>query len=149
MRSALKSGLGRTVKQADGMHKYVAPWTSPGRPHHEAVLYTVAALIAHRPTGAIPAQPIGNIGVSVARCARIASGTRETTMHLLAKQPAAQLCRVVTRVVVQLRDKDTTVDFAQLIDDASSWPSHHQRISSRWLQSFYRTMTPQPYDATT
>jgi CRISPR system Cascade subunit CasB len=148
-RAALRSGLGRTVDQATRVHAYVAGWTKPERPHQEAVLYTVAALIAHKPDGAIPTEPAGDLGASLARCDRIALATREKTAHLLARQPAAQLCRMLTRTVVQLRDTGTPVDFVQLLDDATYWPWRQQHTGRRWLQSYYRVTAPHRQDATT
>ncbi|MER6869345.1 NUDIX domain-containing protein, partial [Amycolatopsis sp. NPDC000673] len=82
-RADLRSGLNCPVERADRLHKYLAPWPRPGMPHTEAVQYTVASLIAHKPDGAIPAHSPGNIGASLARCTALAAGTRETTMHLL------------------------------------------------------------------
>lgn len=143
-RAALRSGLARSVDQATRLHAYVAPWTKPERPHQEAVFYTIAALIAHKPDGAIPAQSPGNLGASLARCEDIAAATREKSLHLVVRQPPAQLCLMLTRIVLQLRDNDTPVDFAQLLDDATYWHSHGQRIGRRWLQSYYRATTPQP-----
>lgn len=141
-RAALRSGLGRTVDQATRLHAYIAPWTKSRQPHKEAVYYTIAALVAHTPEGAIPSESPGNIGASLARCSKLVIATREASMHLLARQPQAQLCRVLTRVVIQIRTADVAVDFAQLLDDASTWPWRQRQIARAWLQSFYRTLTP-------
>lgn len=138
-RSALRSGLSRDLTQADRMHAFVAPWTSSSKPHTQAVYYTIAALVAHKPNGALTPTSPGNIGASLAACTALAAGTRETTLRLLARQPSGQLCRMLTRVVVQLRNADTPVDFPQLLDDAASWPWRYQTTRTRWLQSYYRT----------
>lgn len=139
-RAALRSGLGRTVDRSDRMHKYLARWTDSSRPHREAVHYTIAALIAHNPSGAIPTTPPGSIGASLARCTKLAVTTREKSVHLLARQSAGQLCRMLTRIIVPLRTTENlvNVDFALLLDDASGWPWQHQRTGRRWLQDYYR-----------
>jgi CRISPR type I-E-associated protein CasB/Cse2 len=140
-RAALRSGLGRTVNQADRMHAYLARWTSSSRPHEEAVYYTIAALIAHNPTDAIPAKPPGNIGASIACCTKLAPVTREKSVHLLARQPAGHLCRMLTRIVLPLRGGDGPVDtdFVRLAEDATQWPWRHQQVGREWLQAYYRT----------
>lgn len=142
-RAALRSGLGRTVDQvADRMHFYLERWTHSERPHEEAVYYTVASLIAHAPNGAIPTKSPGNIGASIAHIGdKRASATQESYVRLLARQPASSLCRTLTRIIVPLRtgDKPVPIDFARLLDDASRWPWHRQRIGREWLQSYYRT----------
>jgi CRISPR system Cascade subunit CasB len=140
-RAALRSGLGRTVNDATRMHAYLAPWSNSERPHEETVRYTVAALIAHNTDSAIPSEPAGNIGTSIARCSKLAPATREKTVHLLARQSAAQLCRMLTGVVVQVRNTGTPVDFAQLLDDVTYWPWRHKDTSRQWLQSYYRNVT--------
>lgn len=139
-RAALRSGLGRTVDQATRMHAYVARWTSSSAPHREAVLYTVAALMALNPEGVCPSRSPGNVGASVALFGAVVKDTRDKSMHLLARQPASQLCRMLTRVLVPLRTDNVPVDFAVLIDDASGWPWRQQQISRRWLQSYYRAV---------
>jgi CRISPR type I-E-associated protein CasB/Cse2 len=140
-RAALRSGLGRTVNQADRMHAYLARWTSSSRPHEEAVYYTIAALIAHNPAGAVPAKPPGNIGASIACATKLAPVTREKSVHLLARQPAGQLCRMLTRIILPLRsgDEPTSVDFVRLVEEATRWPWRHQEIGREWLQAYYRT----------
>lgn len=141
-RAALRSGLGRSVDHATRLHRYLAPWTRSDRPHEEATYYTIAALIAHNPDGAIPAESPGNIGASLARCRALVPRTRETSVHLLARQPASALCKTLTRVVLTLRTADTPVDFALLLDHTTAWPWRRQHLGRAWLQSFYRTLPP-------
>ncbi|MEV0681703.1 type I-E CRISPR-associated protein Cse2/CasB [Actinosynnema sp. NPDC050436] len=137
-RADLRSGLGRTVDQASRVHRYVAPWTGSCGPHQKAVYYAVASLIAHRPEDAVTAAWAGNLGTSIARCHNLAMSTRETSVHLLSRQPASTFCRMLTRIVLPLRTAATPVDFATLLHHGSRWPSSRQSISSSWLQSFYR-----------
>lgn len=141
IRAALRSGLGRPVDRSVRMHAYLARWTDSSKPHQEAVRYTVAALIAHNPDGvrAAPSGSTGDIGASIARYTTLAPATRESSIHLLARQPASQLCRMLTRIVVPLRTADIDVDFVALLHDASRWPWQHTAIARRWLQSYYRT----------
>jgi CRISPR type I-E-associated protein CasB/Cse2 len=140
-RADLRSGLGRTVDQAERVHRYVASWTGSSGPHQKAVYYTVASLIAHRPEGAIPAEWPGNLGTSIGRCRQLAEATREASVHLLTRQPASTFCKTLTRIVLPLRTEMTPVDFAELLDHGSRWPSHRQQVGSAWLQSFYRALS--------
>lgn len=137
-RADLRSGLGRTVDQASRLHRYVASWTGSAGPHEKAVYYTVSSLVAYRYEDAIPPAWAGNLGTSIARCGRIAMNTREASVHLLTRQPASALCKVLTRIVMPLRAEATPVDFATLLDQGSRWPARRQQIGSEWLQSFYR-----------
>ncbi|MFJ4652112.1 type I-E CRISPR-associated protein Cse2/CasB [Nocardia sp. NPDC088792] len=138
IRVALRSGLGRSVDQSMRMHAYLSRWTDSGKPHQEAVRYTVAALIAHNPVGANPEKSPGNVGASIAQYRTLAPATRESSVHLLARQPANQLCRMLTRIVVPLRSDSVAVDFAALVHDASAWPWQHTTIARHWLQAYYR-----------
>ncbi|GGN66278.1 type I-E CRISPR-associated protein Cse2/CasB [Nocardia rhizosphaerihabitans] len=138
VRAALRSGLGRPVERADRMHAYLSPWTTSSKPHEEAVRYTVASLIAHRPVGAIPGKAPGNIGASIARYTAVAANTRESSVHLLSRQPAGALCRMLTRIVVPMRSDDVAIDFATLLQDATRWPRYRNDTARRWLQAFYR-----------
>lgn len=138
-RADLRSGLGRTVDHAPRLHKYLATWTRHCSRHQETVRYTIAALIAHNPDEVWPDPSPGNIGASIALDDERAETTRETSIHLLVRQPASQLCRMLTRILVPLRTANTPIDFPQLLDDATWWPTHHQRTARRWLQSYYRT----------
>ncbi|MFI6869230.1 type I-E CRISPR-associated protein Cse2/CasB [Nocardia sp. NPDC050406] len=140
IRAALRSGLGRPVNRSDRMHAYLARWTDSDKPHQEAVRYTVAALIAHNPIEVVSASRsgTGNIGASIARYGALAARTREASVHLLTRQPASQLCRMLTRVIVPLRTADVAVDFVVLLDDASRWPWRRTEIARRWLQAYYR-----------
>lgn len=148
-RAALRSGLGRTVNQAERMHAYLAPWTDSAKPHEEAVRYTVASLIAHNPDGAIPSThaPV-NIGASIARHPKLVPATREASVHLLSRQPASLLCRMLTRVVISLRSEHVPVDFAVLLNDAVRWPWRRNDIARRWLQAYYRAESLRPEEET-
>ncbi|MGX7829790.1 type I-E CRISPR-associated protein Cse2/CasB [Actinokineospora sp. 24-640] len=141
-RADLRSGLGRPIDAATRVHCYLARFSSPSSPHATAVLYTVASLIAVNLDNAIPERSPGSLGASIGLAGHLAEKTREDSVHLLARQPAAQLCRALTRVVVPLRQsltKNAKIDFARLIDDAISWRTGRQRIGSQWLQDYYRT----------
>jgi CRISPR system Cascade subunit CasB len=141
IRAALRSGLTLNSQQIDRtMHAHLAKLTPTNNPYRTEVYYTVASLIAHNPSNAIPALPAGNLGASFARGSSLAHSTRETTLHLLTRQPAQQLCRTLIRAVLPLRSQHpVAIDFARLIDDASRWPTNRQAVGRAWLLSFYRT----------
>jgi CRISPR system Cascade subunit CasB len=140
IRAALRSGLTLNPQQIDRtMHAHLAKLTPGDNPHRSQVYYTVASLIAYNPTSAITAQSPGNLGASFARSHSLAHSTRETTLHLLTRQPAQQLCRMLIRAVLPLRSQHpVAIDFARLIDDASRWPTNRQAVGRAWLLSFYR-----------
>lgn len=141
IRAALRSGLTLNPQQIDRtMHAHLTKLTRSDNPHRSAVCYTVASLIAHNPTNAIPHQAPGNLGASFARARTLAPATREATLHLLTRQPAQHQCRTLIRAVLPLRSQPpVAIDFARLIDDASCWPTNRQAIGRAWLLSFYRT----------
>lgn len=142
IRAALRAGLTLNPQQIDRtMHAHLATLTAGNGPHRTAVCYTVASLIAYNPANAIPNEPVGNLGTSFASAVSLAWVTRETTLHLLTRQPTQSLCRMLIRTVLPLRSqRPIPIDFARLIDDTSRWPTSRQAIGREWLLSFYRTI---------
>jgi CRISPR system Cascade subunit CasB len=69
--------------------------------------------------------------------------TAETRLNLLTRQSAAGLYRHLPASVRYLRQLDTPIDWAQLLDDLLAWPQHSGRIARRWLQDYYRTRSEQ------
>ena len=142
-RADLRSGLGRSLDGAPRMHAYLVRFTATADPHSKAVLYTVASLIAVNPDGAVGKHSTGSLGVSIGRAYHIAENTREKTVHWLTRQPTGHLCRALTHTILPLRQSKADrvdIDFARLVDDATSWPGKRQVVGSRWLQDYYRTL---------
>ncbi|MFI2116682.1 type I-E CRISPR-associated protein Cse2/CasB [Streptomyces rubiginosohelvolus] len=168
-RSALRSGLGKDLDSVRRMHRLVAPWL-PGRRSQdvERAYYTVAAMIAAQPRGALksaghsdedPVQPgvqdpsrstprprrtsLGTaFAVAVAegpsREKEMRAGTAESRLNLLTRQSVNGLHRHLPASVGYLRALDVEVDWAQLLNDIGSWRTRSGRISRTWLQDFYR-----------
>jgi hypothetical protein len=54
------------------------------------------------------------------------------------------LHRHLPRVVGRLQQADVPLDWGRLLVDLADWTRHHDRIAKRWLQGFYRRLTPAP-----
>lgn len=141
-RADLRTGVAVPIERAPRMHAHVARWTTSGRPHETAARYTVAALIAYKPEGAIPDPSPGDLGASLAVATHLVPDTRERLLHMVSTQPPSRLPVTLGRVVAQLRDGGTPVDFTRLTDDITSWPWRRRAIAARWLQSYYRHHLP-------
>jgi len=94
-----------------------------------------------------------NLGRSLAEAARrassgqdrgIAEETAEKRLHLLVRQDLDGIHRQLPGVVGHLRALNVRVDWAQLMADLASWPRGRDRTTKEWLQTFYRTLHPQP-----
>ncbi|MGC0316969.1 type I-E CRISPR-associated protein Cse2/CasB [Kitasatospora acidiphila] len=136
--------------------------------------YTVAALIAaqrrdqYAAAGSIertqdeeatadsaaPQQRLYGASLGTAFAAAVARGpeagiresSAETRLNLLTRQSIDGLHRHLPGAVRQLRDKQTDVDWAQLLVDLSTWRRYSGRTKRRWLQDFYRARGTVDYD---
>ncbi|MFI0596593.1 type I-E CRISPR-associated protein Cse2/CasB [Streptomyces griseus] len=168
-RSALRSGLRKDLDSVQRMHRLVAPWLPEQRSEDvERAYYTVAAMIAAQPRGALKAaghadgdsvQPGGqepsrstprrartSLGTSFAaavtegpgREKEMRAGTAESRLNLLTRQSVSGLHRHLPASVGYLRSVGAEVDWAQLLEDLGTWRARSGRISRTWLQDFYR-----------
>ena len=104
-RSALRSGLGRDLTQADRMHAFVAPWTSSSKPHSQAVYYTIAALVArHRgsPAAGRPGRGLrrapGGASATLGRLRPAASGQARAEVKRSPHPPCERCWRALPEV---------------------------------------------------
>ena len=65
--------------------------------------------------------------------------TAETKLNLLTRQSVDGIHRHLPGVVRVLANEPSAVDWAQLLNDLYWWQRDRDRITRRWLQSFYRT----------
>ncbi|ACU96433.1 type I-E CRISPR-associated protein Cse2/CasB [Saccharomonospora viridis] len=142
VRADLRSGVAIPIDRAPRMHAHVARWTRDDYPYETAARYTVAALIAYKPEGAIPDESPGNLGASLALATHLVADTRERLLHMVTSQPPSRMPVTVARVVAQLRDGEIPVDFVRLCDDLNAWPWRRRDITRRWMQSYYRHTIP-------
>ncbi|WP_369359760.1 type I-E CRISPR-associated protein Cse2/CasB [Streptomyces sp. cg2] len=64
--------------------------------------------------------------------------TAEARLNLLTRQSIDGLHRHLPSAVGYLRGLEVPIDWAQLLDDLTAWPTHSGRIARRWLQDYYR-----------
>ena len=138
VRADLRTGVAVPYDRATRMHAHLARWTSSDRPHEAAVRYAIAALIAYKPDGAIPNESPGDLGASLASATHLVPNAREQLLHMVCSQPPTRMPVTIGRVVTQIRDGKTPIDFARLCDDLNSWPWRRRDITRRWMQSYYR-----------
>ncbi len=131
VRADLRSGVAIPIDRAPRMHAHVARWTRDDYPYETAARYTVAALIAYKPEGAIPDESPGNLGASLALATHLVADTRERLLHMVTSQPPSRMPVTVARVVAQLRDGEIPVDFVRLCDDLNAWPWRRRSPGSR------------------
>ncbi|MEU5718705.1 type I-E CRISPR-associated protein Cse2/CasB [Streptomyces sp. NPDC020403] len=166
-RSALRSGLRKDLDSVRRMHRLVSPWLPEQRSEDvERAYYTVAAMIAAQPRGAV-AVPQGTAGgqarsdgqepaparrrrasLGTAFAAAVTegpgrekemrAGTAESRLNLLTRQSVNGLHRHLPASVGYLRSLGVDIDWAQLLDDLGNWRKQSGRISRMWLQDFYR-----------
>lgn len=84
-----------------------------------------------------------NLGDSLAlavRDAKIKEDTAETRLRLLTRQSTTSAHPRLPALIRHLQTSGIPVDWAVLLDDLSGWDLNRDRIATRWLQSFYRTL---------
>lgn len=64
----------------------------------------------------------------------------ESKLHLLVRQDTDELHRMLPSVVRLVTGTGVRVDYACLLRDLRSWPTYHDDIVTRWLESYYRTL---------
>ncbi|WP_405814405.1 type I-E CRISPR-associated protein Cse2/CasB [Streptomyces sp. NBC_01390] len=162
----LRTGLGLPVERCTYLHRYLVP-RLPERQHPDArrARYAVAALIAGRPRTARDAdaaahataaeagagEPVPewwkrpNLGVSLAQAVNkraLKPASAEGDLHLMTRQSSDAIHPRLPSLTRHLLSSGVRVDWAVLLDDLSWWNHDRDRIATRWLESYFRTRTP-------
>ncbi|MFI6056284.1 type I-E CRISPR-associated protein Cse2/CasB [Streptomyces violascens] len=163
----LRSGLGRPVEQCNYLHRYLVR-RLPERQHPDArrAHYAVAALIAGRPRSArdadkAAANPTGptdvdgaasapgwwqrpNLGASLAQAVNatvLKPDSAEGDLHLMARQSSDAIYPRLPSLTQQLLRGGVNIDWAVLLEDLAWWNRDHDKIATRWFESYFRVRT--------
>ncbi|ULR48557.1 type I-E CRISPR-associated protein Cse2/CasB [Streptomyces deccanensis] len=162
--SALRSGLGRPAERCNRLHRYLVR-RLPERMHPDArrAHYAVAALIAARPRSARAldaerAEAEGavshwyaraNLGASLAHAVNaqiIKPGSAEGDLHLYSRQSSEALNVRLPAMTRHLLSGGIAVDWAVLLEDLTWWDRDRDRVATRWLESYFRTLHAETAD---
>jgi CRISPR system Cascade subunit CasB len=164
--SDLRTGLGLPVERCNYLHRYLVP-RLPERMHPDArrAHYAVAALIAARPRAAREADthataggqdPVGwyrraNLGASLAEAVNkqvIKPDSAEGDLHLMARQSSGAIHPRLPALTRHLLTGGVAVDWAVLLEDLAWWNRDRDKIATRWLESYFRTVSAEtePHD---
>lgn len=160
-RAALRRGLGLPVERCNHMHRYLVPWLRDHDDQHHADIrrayYAVASLIAARPRSARDIAPEGsasvswyerpNLGASLGQAVAkgvLKENSAESALHLMARQSSDAVHPSLPALVRQLLGGGITVDWAVLLEDLARWNHSRDRIATRWLESYFRTVVGAP-----
>ncbi|MEV0370561.1 type I-E CRISPR-associated protein Cse2/CasB [Streptomyces sp. NPDC050636] len=165
VQSDLRTGLGLPVERCNYLHRYLVR-RLPERQHRDAkrAHYAVAALIAARPRAARNAdadranQPEPkpewhkrpNLGASLAEAANsgiIKPDSAEGDLHLFSRQSSNALHTRLPALTRHLLSGGIALDWAVLLEDVTWWDRDRDRITTRWLESYFRTVTHDDGDA--
>ncbi|WP_377271633.1 type I-E CRISPR-associated protein Cse2/CasB [Peterkaempfera sp. SMS 1(5)a] len=137
--AALIAARPRAVRDADGEQASADPaeGTAPTTvsPTHDREQPDTSS------TAAWHTRP--NLGDSLAlavRNAKMKEDSAETRLRLLTRQSTTSVHPRLPALIRHLQTSGITVDWAVLLDDLSAWDLYRDRIATRWLQSFYRTL---------
>lgn len=168
-RATLRRGLGkRPTEVGVRTHSIVVRHLPEGLRDdgpEERAYYTVAALIAAQPRSARdderdpeaaertdPTEPpdnqqepkrVGDLGASLAMAVNrgeLGGNSAESHLRLLVRQPIDTLHRRLPGLIRQLRGDRVPVNWVKLLDDLADYAWNQDRITKRWIQSYYRTL---------
>jgi CRISPR system Cascade subunit CasB len=163
-RAELRRGLGLPVERCNYLHRYLVPWThdreQPEKqmhPDEKRAHYAVAALIAARPRSARQAPPPevvagparaerrlrANLGAALGHAVTqgvMKPNTAESTLHLMSRQTSTSLHAALPALIRQLNRGDVPVDWAVLLNDLAWFDRDRDRIATRWLEAYFRTV---------
>ncbi|MEU2870161.1 type I-E CRISPR-associated protein Cse2/CasB [Streptomyces olivoreticuli] len=157
IQAELRTGLGRPVERCNYLHRYLVPFL-PDKPMHrdrKRAYYAVAALIAARPRQARDAAAKENavagewwsrpnLGASFALAVRnhaLKPDSAEGELHLLTRQGSDAIHPRLPALTRHFLIAGATVDWAVLLEDLSWWNRSRDRIATRWLESYFRTLS--------
>ncbi|MFF4509083.1 type I-E CRISPR-associated protein Cse2/CasB [Streptomyces sp. NPDC001401] len=164
-RSDLRTGLGRPVERCNYLHRHLVR-RLPERMHRDSkrAHYAVAALIAARPRSArtadteraeataTPQEWYGrpNLGASLAAAVNaqiIKADSAEGDLHLYSRQSSDALHMRLPAMTRHLLSGGIALDWAVLLEDLTWWDRDRDRIATRWLESYFRTLHTDAADA--
>lgn len=98
---------------------------------------------------AAPWERRPNLGTSLALAVRagMKEGSAESHLRLLTRQSFTSVHPRLHSLVRYAQDKGAEVDWAVLLDDLVGWDTDRDAVATRWLQSFYRTLSGEPLDS--
>jgi CRISPR system Cascade subunit CasB len=157
-RAALRRGLGLPVERCNYLHRYLVPWLRDHDDQHygdvRRAYYAVASLIAARPRSArdtAPGQDVSvcwyerpNLGASLGQAVAkgvVKENSAESALHLMARQSSDAIHPGLPALIRQLLAGGITVDWAVLLEDLAWWNRSRDRIATRWLESYFRTVS--------
>lgn len=158
-RAALRSGLGRPVERCNYLHRHlVRRLPQQQHPDTRRAHYAVAALIAGRPPAARNAdtttspddKPTAdwfgrpNLGASLAQAVNtklLKPDSAEADLHLMARQSSNAIHPRLPSLTQHLLKGGVVIDWAVLLEDLSWWNRNHDKIATRWLESYFRVRT--------
>ncbi|MFI6019030.1 type I-E CRISPR-associated protein Cse2/CasB [Streptomyces sp. NPDC051287] len=166
----LRTGLGQPVERCNYLHRYLVR-RLPERQHRDArrAHYAVAALIAARPrtardqasqntdTTGTPPQPAAewyrrpNLGAAMAEAVNkgvIKPDSAEGDLHLFTRQSSDALHQRLPALARHLQSGGIALDWAVLLEDLAWWDRDRDRVATRWLESYFRTLTHDDTDTT-
>ncbi|MGD3109458.1 type I-E CRISPR-associated protein Cse2/CasB [Streptomyces sp. YGL11-2] len=158
VQSDLRTGLSLRVERCNYLHRYLVRRLAD-RLHADAkrAHYAVAALIAARPRSAreADAERAGqveavrewrarpNLGASVAAAVNagvIKPDSAEGDLHLFSRQSSDALHVRLPALTRHLQSGGIALDWAVLLEDLTWWDRNRDRIATRWLESYFRTL---------
>ncbi|MDX3241679.1 type I-E CRISPR-associated protein Cse2/CasB [Streptomyces sp. ME18-1-4] len=161
----LRTGLGRPVDRCNYLHRHLVR-RLPERMHGDSrrAHYAVAALIAARPRTARLAEAEraegvetapswfarANLGTSLAAAVNaqvIKPDSAEGDLHLFARQSSDALHLRLPALTRHLLGGGIALDWAVLLEDLARWDRDRDRIATRWLESYFRSLGPEDVDA--
>ncbi|MEU9413617.1 type I-E CRISPR-associated protein Cse2/CasB [Streptomyces sp. NPDC048281] len=166
----LRTGLGQPVDRCNYLHRYLVR-RLPERQHPDArrAHYAVAALIAARPraardqaaqdtdtTNTRPGTPEwfrrANLGASLAQAVNsgiIKPDSAEGDLHLFTRQSSDALHQRLPALTRHLQSGGIALDWAVLLEDLTWWDRDRDRVATRWLEGYFRTLTHDDTDTDT
>ncbi|MBL1102054.1 type I-E CRISPR-associated protein Cse2/CasB [Streptomyces sp. 205] len=163
--SDLRTGLALPVERCNYLHRYLVR-RLPKVMHRDSrrAHYAVAALIAARPRAARAAEAERaessqdtpswftrpNLGASLAAAVNasiLKSDSAEGDLHLFARQSSDALHPRLPALTRHLLSGGIAVDWAVLLEDLSWWDRDRDRVVTRWLESYFRTLGDEDDDA--
>ncbi|WP_405747201.1 type I-E CRISPR-associated protein Cse2/CasB [Streptomyces sp. NBC_01525] len=158
--SELRTGLGLPVERCNYLHRHLVRRLPKHAVHNSGAKrahYAVAALIAARPRSARDADAERsdeaqappdwytrpNLGASMAAAVNadvIKPGSAEGDLHLFSRQSSDVLHPRLPALTRHLLSGGIAVDWAVLLEDLAWWDRNRDRVATRWLESYFRTL---------
>ncbi|EST31535.1 type I-E CRISPR-associated protein Cse2/CasB [Streptomyces niveus] len=97
----------------------------------------------------VPWERRPNLGTSLALAVRagMKEGSAESHLRLLTRQSFTSVHPRLHSLLRYAQDKGAEIDWAVLLDDLVGWDTDRDAVATRWLQSFYRTLSGEPLNS--